>query len=174
MGEALRKLRTAGQLVQFDVNLPHMTIARSDQHAFAVHPGSAGCTACDTSPSAGRRGVCQAHYDPALAQARAVRVLVGEVVRAAFGGQMGRHDGKVYAAWLEALDDIDDGVTEFSLPLEQVRWLSKLAARDDVKLSPGLAQWREALVDYLEDTVAAAERDALEHGPTSVREPARA
>ena len=165
MGEALRKLRTASQPVTFDANGPRMTIARSDLHAFSVHPGSAGCSACDVSPGAGRRGICQAHYAPALAQARAVRALAGEVVRAAFAGQMGRHDGKVYAAWLEAFDEIDDGTTAFSLPLEQVRWLLQLVVRDDVKLSPGLAQWREAVADYLEALVDAAERDALERGP---------
>ena len=154
MGEAIRKLRTAGQLVTFDLDAPRLTIAASDRHAFAVHPGSAGCEACD--PAAGRRGICPAHYAPALAQARCVRALIGEVVRAAFGGQMGRHDGKIYAAWLEALDEVDAGTTTFGLPLEQVRWLAQIVVKDDVKLSPGLSQWREAVANYLDEIMLAA------------------
>ena len=43
MGEALRKLRTAGREVAVDLNAPDMTIARSDRHAFAIHPDSARC-----------------------------------------------------------------------------------------------------------------------------------
>ena len=166
MGEAIRKLRTAGQLVAFDLDAPRLTIAASDRHAFAVHPGSAGCVACD--PAAGRHGICAAHYAPALAQARCVRALIGEVVRAAFGGQMGRSDGKIYAAWLEALDEIDEGTTTFDLPLEQVRWLARLIVRDDVKLAPGLAQWREAVVTYLDEIVAVGEEMALMAAPNTL------
>ena len=87
-------------------------------------------------------------------------MLIGEVVRAAFSGQMGRHDGKVYAAWLEILDEVDDSITQFSLPLEQVRWLARLIARDDLKVAPGMAQWREVVAEYLEAIVVDAERDA--------------
>ncbi|MDO8700780.1 MAG: hypothetical protein Q7J56_03930, partial [Deltaproteobacteria bacterium] len=127
-------------------------------HTFAIHPASVGCETCDAA--LGRRGLCDAHYNPALVQARCIRMLIGEVVRAAFSGQMGRHDGKVYAAWLEALDEIDDTITQFRLPLEQVRWLSRLVARDDIKVAPGLAQWREVVAEHLEALVADAERDA--------------
>ena len=158
MGEAIRKLKAAGHLVAFDLTAPHLTIARSDQHTFAIHPASVGCETCDLT--AGRRGLCDAHYDPALAQARCIRMLIGEVVRAAFSGQMGRHDGKVYAAWLEILDEVDDSITQFSLPLEQVRWLARLIARDDLKVAPGMAQWREVVAEYLEAIVVDAERDA--------------
>lgn len=158
MGEAIRKLKTAGHLVEFDLTVPRLTIARSDQHTFAIHPASVGCETCDLT--LGRRGLCDAHYNPQLVQARCVRVLIGEVVRAAFSGQMGRGDGKIYAAWLEALDDIDDNMTQFSLPLEQIRWLSRLVARDDIKVAPGLAQWREGMADHLEALITDAERDA--------------
>ena len=158
MGEAIRKLKTAGHPVTCDLTAPHLTIARSDQHTFAVHPSATACMTCDVT--AGRRGLCAAHYDPALAQARCVRALIGEIVRVAFSGQMGRQDGKVYAAWLEILDEIDDGLTQFSLPLEQVRWLARLVARDDLKVSTGMAQWREVVAEYLETIVAGAERDA--------------
>ena len=158
MGEAIRKLKTAGHLVAFDLSVPRLTIARSDQHTFAIHPASVACETCD--PPMGRRGLCDAHYNPALVQARCIRMLIGEVVRAAFSGQMGRHDGKVYAAWLEILDEVDDSITQFSLPLEQVRWLARLIARDDLKVAPGMAQWREVVAEHLETLVADAERDA--------------
>ena len=158
MGEAIRKLKTAGHLVELDLTVPHLTIARSDQHTFAVHPASIGCDTCDLT--VGRRGLCDAHYDPTLAQARCIRALIGEVVRAAFTGQMGRQDGRIYAAWLEALDEIDDSVTQFRLPLEQVRWLARLIARDDLKVAPGMAQWREVVAEYLEGLVTESERDA--------------
>src|SRR3990167_9180368 len=131
MGEAIRKLKTAGSPVTCDLAAPHLTIARSDQHTFAVHPSATACMTCDLT--AGRRGLCAAHYDPALAQARCVRALIGEIVRVAFSGQMGRADGKIYAALLEELDSIDDGQTTLALTLEIVRWLLRLIARDDLK-----------------------------------------
>ena len=158
MGEAIRKLKTAGHPVTCDLTAPHLTIARSDQHSFAVHPSATACMTCDLT--AGRRGLCAAHYDPALAQARCVRALIGEIVRVAFSGQMGRADGKIYAALLEELDSIDDGQTTLALTLEIVRWLLRLIARDDLKVAPGMAQWREVVAEYLETLVADAERDA--------------
>jgi len=158
MGDAIRKLKTAGHLVEFDLTVPHLTIARSDQHTFAIHPASVACETCD--PPMGRRGLCDAHYNPALVQARCIRMLIGEVVRAAFSGQMGRADGKIYAALLEELDSIDDGQTTLALTLEIVRWLLKLATKEDIKINPGLCQWREVFVGYLESIVQSAELEA--------------
>ena len=158
MGEALRKLKTAGREVTIDLNAPEMTIARSDLYAFAVHPGSAGCPEC--RPEDGRRGICAAHYTPGSAKARCVRALVHAVVRGALGSEIGRVDGKIYAAWLEALDAIDDGAMMLTLTLEAVRWLQKHASKDDAKVTLGLVQWREALVDYLDVLVERAEAES--------------
>ena len=158
MGEALRKLRTAGREVQVDLNAPALTIARSDRHAFAIHPDSARCEACD--PEKGPRGICEEHYQPTLAKARCVRMLIHTVVRGACGEQLGRADGKVYAAVLEALDAVDDGDTTLTLTLDAVRWLSKQAGKEEAKIAAGLAQWREAWSDYLEAIIRIAEQEA--------------
>lgn len=158
MGEALRKLRTAGREVTVDLNAPDMTIARSDRHAFAIHPDSARCEACDLEK--GPRGICEEHYQPELAKPRCVRVLIHALVRGALGNEITRADGKIYAAVLEELDRVDDGNTELLLTLEVVRWLLKLGSRDDAKIAAGLSQWREAMVDFLDSLVKTAELDA--------------
>ena len=158
MGEALRKLKSAAQPVTFDLDAPHLVIARSDRHAFAVHPASARCATCE--PEKGARGICDAHYQASLVQARCLRALIGQVVNAACRGQMTPSDQRIYAPWLEALDQVDDNITTLTVTLEMVRWLKRQAEKEEATITPGLAQWKLALLDFLDDLLKTAELEA--------------
>ena len=158
MGEALRKLKSAAQPVTFDLDAPLLVIARSDRHAFAVHPDSARCGSCE--PEKGARGICEAHYQPALVQARCVRALIGQIANAACRGQMANADQRVYGPWLEVLDQVEDGITTLAVTLEMVRWLKRQTEKEETTISPGLAQWKLALLDYLDDRLTTADLEA--------------
>ena len=77
---------------------------------------------------------------------KATRIIIIQLVQAAFPQGMDRADGKVWAAWQEILDD--EALTA-EMPYSLVQWLRKHAENETLKLPAMLSQWREALVDYL-------------------------
>lgn len=79
----------------------------------------------------------------------AARIVITQAVNADYGGGMDRRDGQLWAGWQEVLAGTE---SRFSITQGQVKWVSNVLAKEDLKLPPGLAQWREALVSYLEDT----------------------
>jgi hypothetical protein len=127
MGQARQKLLRAGESVEFDFAAPEFHVLKGDQENLQRRDD--GST------------------DGALVAPRACRFTITSVVKAAFPNGMDRQDGKLWAAWLEVMDD-DARPAEVTRGL--VEFLHKHAADGSVRVPPSLAQWREALVDYLE------------------------
>lgn len=128
MGEARRKLLAASQIAKIELDRPEVVISWAD-----------------------RRTLSQADIElprSALVR-RAVRFAVIQTINAAFPQGMGRRDGKLYAAWLEILDDEEEGLS-YEVPCGQIEWLRTHMENEDLKVPAGIAQWREAVVDYLE------------------------
>jgi hypothetical protein len=133
MGEARRKLVLAARMVTFDFAAPGLVLSRADQEGLG----------------GGQK-----------AKAQATRILLGQLANAKYKDGMDRPVGKVWAAWQELmLEETEDGspAQVVEIPMSQLDWLVKLAKDDAVKIRPELAQWREALVDYLEDLIARVE-----------------
>jgi hypothetical protein len=130
------KLIEAGKVITFDFDAPSLFIQRGDRLWLRRNPDW-------------RQEKPEESVNDSLVTARAVRMVVGEIVQAAYPQGMSRVDGKIWAAWLEVLDD--DAETKTQLPLAAIQWLQKRAEDDGVKLRPGLVQWREAVVDYLNE-----------------------
>lgn len=126
MGQARLKMLEAGKLVAFDFSAPKYHIVKGDREALKSADGGA----------------------QDRTQARATRFSIVQVVQAAFPQGMDRKDGKVWAAWQETLDD--EGADGVDVNRGMVSWLLAVSSRDELKVAPSLAQWREALVDYLE------------------------
>ena len=130
MGEAKMKLVREGQLLKFDLCAPHLLIGKADRKRLATELVEGEELACDEK-----------------VVPRAVRFTITSLIGAAFPQGMARQDRKVWAAWQDALDDDPD---EVEVTRKQLEWLKKHATDDNVKVQPGLAQWVEALADYVE------------------------
>ena len=136
MGQARQKMLEAGKIIKFDFAKPEFHITRADREWLQKNP--------DGTASEER------------VQSRATRFAIGQIVAAAFPQGMDRKDGKTWAAWQEILDDESTDTMEVNKGM--VSWLSGVIAKEDLKVQPAMAQWREVLVDYL----AADESDAAE------------
>lgn len=78
-----------------------------------------------------------------------VSVALVRVVEAKYPQGLAREDGKVWAAWQEVLMDEPEGKVEVTR--KQVTWLRGIFADADLRVPPGLAQAREAVLDYLDE-----------------------
>lgn len=132
MGQARLKMLDSGKPVTFDFSAPEFHIVKGDRDWLAK--GDDG------------------QVNDALVVPRAAKFTISSVIKAAFPQGMDRRDGKVWAAWLEVLEDGPE--TKIDMAKGQVEWLRKHAADESVRVPPSLAQWREALVDYLEALAA--------------------
>ena len=79
----------------------------------------------------------------------AVSMAIVTVVQSEYTQGLGRQDGQVWAAWQEVLLTEPDGKVEVTR--KQVTWLRAIFAKDDLKVPAGLAQSREAVLDYLDE-----------------------
>ena len=150
MGEAHRRKLEEGRVVLFDFAAPALHMMKGDRDRFATD--SQPCDKCGA--------LLATHPDRAVA--RAVRFVMQQVIQAAFPQGMGRLDGAMWAAWLETMDDDADAAVQVTLG--QVDWLKRHLLNNDVRIQPGIAQWREALGFYLCD-LRAVETDMVNpHG----------
>lgn len=131
MGEARMKLVREGQLVEFDLRAPKLLIGKGDRRRLATEL---------------RDGADEEVREDKVVP-RAVRFAITTLIGAAFQQGMARQDRKVWAAWQDALDEDHD---EVEVTRKQLDWLQKHVTDDAVKVPPGLAQWVEALADYIE------------------------
>lgn len=145
MGEAKRRLEREGEKVTFDCDAIGFRMGKTDRAAFAR----------------GLPGEVPGDDEPAKRSIRALTLLSRSVVAAAFPGGMDRRDGKVWAAWQDALDDESPA---FEVTRGQLGWLRRHVDSESVKLPPQLAQWRESLAYYLEGLSETTALRAVEDG----------
>jgi hypothetical protein len=126
MGVVQRKLKLAGAPIAFDFGAPSMLLSKHEYELME-----------------------KADYKGREVE-QATRAMIIAAVGAAFPQMKKREDSKIWAAWLEVLND-DPSTAEVTRGM--VDWLRQVVARDDLPVIPPHAQWREALVDYL-DTLA--------------------
>jgi hypothetical protein len=122
MGEAKRKLVEAGTVVKFDLAAPKYMIAEADRKGFEA-------MGVDIAP-----------------ETHITKLLMPMVVAKSFPQDLDRNNGKIWAAWLEALDE--SAIP--SVTMGQVLWFRDLITKGDLKLPANYAQVREAMIDYLE------------------------
>jgi len=132
MGEAKLKLMKASKIVTFDFAGPVLHMSKAEIRSFS------------------RGAEPEGLVDETRARQRAVWFTLSQIVGAAYPQGMDRHDGKLWSAWQESWDDDEMEESRVQVTWSQVEWLRKHAAKDELKTQPGLAQWREAVVDYLE------------------------
>lgn len=137
MGEARRKLLNAAQIVTFDFSMPGCVVLAPDKGVYRQLTETGAVTDSLT--------------------AWATKLAMTAVVNAAHSQGIDRKGGKIWAAWLELMDESADAVR---VPKAQVEWLRDLAAKDDLKIPAAFSQWREALVDYLEAIMAEPQKEA--------------
>jgi hypothetical protein len=125
MGQARNRLATEGQKIAFDFDGPDMLVMKRDREFFLAENDG----------------------NEALVVPQATKVVIAAISNAAFPQGMDRKEGKVWAAWLDA---IDHGDTVVDITRGMLDWLLKHAEKEDLKLPGGQVQWREALVDYLQ------------------------
>ena len=128
MGAAQQKLKDAGKILMFDFSAPAVRMLKGDRENLSK----------DSDGS----------VNPQKVVPRAVRWAINTTIQAAFPQGMDRRDGKLWAAWTEAMEDEDVLIIEVTKG--QVEWLKKHVGNDDLKTNIAVAQWREALNDYLE------------------------
>jgi len=107
---------------------------------------------CDFVMTPGDRELLEANDVPA--RLAIARLLISQAVQAAYPQGLDRREGQLYAGWQESLcADFPAGPENlaFQVTQGQVEWLHGVLARTDLKLPAGYAQWREALIDYLEN-----------------------
>lgn len=79
---------------------------------------------------------------------RAVRFVILQAVTSGFPGGMKRKDRRVWAAWQEAMEG--DRLEKATVRFSQVEWLRKRMTDEDAQVPAPLAQWAEAVAEYLE------------------------
>jgi hypothetical protein len=142
MGQARARLLRAGHPVMFDFG--GLAIVLNDRD----------------------RNFLTATYGPVTGEgvgdARATRHLLVTIAQAAFPQGMARVDRKTWAAWLEV---IEDEAATVEVTRGMVEWLQKLAVQEDLRLPAGIAQWSEALVEYLDELLAMTPAAAVAADP---------
>jgi hypothetical protein len=127
MGQAKTKLTEDAKEIVFEYRAPEMMILEGDK-ANLERNLDGGST-------------------PGSATERATRLLLQNIIMAAYPQGMGRHDGKVWGAWLETME-IDTQSTA-TVTMGMVKWMLKHLVNEELKVPSGMVQWREALIDYL-------------------------
>ena len=135
MGDTKTKALQAATAVVFDFSAPRFQVLAYDRSALARESVDGQDT-----------------VNTALIVPRAVQLVMQELMLCIDGGKMDRHDGQHWQMWLEAFEE----PTPQEFPLSAVRWLNARCKADDVKLQQGMVQWREALIEYLDQLEAEA------------------
>ena len=142
MGDAKLKAQEDAKAVLCDFSAPRLHILKGDRRRLARDiTDTTLCSQCGSPVGIETRD--------AMVVPRAVMAVMNEVVQAATNGKMNRHDGRQWQLWLEAFEE-EEGVQQ-EVTVGAVRWLLKHFRAEEVKIQPGLVQWREAVGDYLED-----------------------
>ena len=147
-----------GKALVIDLAAPPLAVAASDRRAFAVSTDAFDCAGCEQIQGIIIRA-CVAHRQPALIVPRAVRLALREIVAARFKQEMGRKDRKVWGAWQEVLDSLDDpdAMVKVEVSVRMMKWLyGHLKDDEKVNVRPGVAQWCEVLADYFRGVLEAA------------------
>ncbi len=140
MGHARLKSIKAGQPVTVDFAAPEMFVQRGDR----------------ANLSRGEDGV----VDESRVVPRAVRIVIVNCIAAAFPQGVDRRDGKVWAAWQEAI--ADESPDQVEMTRGDAEWLRSQLAKDDLKVAVTLASWRESVIEYL-DGLLPLVHDAVLH-----------
>jgi len=130
MGSA-EKLKREGEVLRFDFAVPALRVSKTDRVGLTMGEGG--------------------EKDETKIVPRAVRFCIGQVVSVAFPQGMDRKSGKIWAAWQETMDE-DPKTAEVTRG--QVEFLKKYFEAEDLKVAPALAQWREAVLEYIEELLA--------------------
>lgn len=88
---------------------------------------------------------------PAMA---ATRLLLAQVIQAAYPDGMDRKMGRFWAGWQEVLS-VTPVSTVISVTEGQLEWMRQTVANENTKVANGVVQWREALCDFLDKKSAA-------------------
>lgn len=128
MGEATRKLRVQRKLleetkiVKIDLTQPGFAMSDADRKQLSI--------------------------DGAEPELSAARILISQAVSSAHTDGMDRKTGKLWAGWQEVLSSAKDA--DLEVTQGQMEWLRQLISSETLRLPVGMAQWREALCDYLD------------------------
>jgi hypothetical protein len=128
----------ATRIIRFDFAAPALVMARADRE------GLGGGT---------------------KAVAAGVKILLNQLVSAKHKEGVDRQAGKAWAAWQEYIleeSEAGDPIDVVEMPLGQIEWLARIAKDETVKVRPEFAQWREALIGYLDELMREDEPDKHE------------
>ena len=80
-----------------------------------------------------------------------VRLCMAALVRAKYPQGMKRSQGKIWSRWRRLIDDdeVNEGVVSASK--DMIDWIESIAKDDEVAIPDAFVQWREALIDYIEE-----------------------
>lgn len=121
MGEARRKLMDASKLVRFDLSSPKMIVGPADKENL------------------------KKLNQPIMVSA--TKVLIVNLVQAKFPQGASREDRRMWAAWIEAMEENDNVDIIIEMPKSQLQWLVNIAKDDNLSLPVGMSQWAEAFID---------------------------
>ena len=137
MGQAKVKLMEASIKTTIDLNKISFHIGKGDFAGFSKED--------DGSQSPGKVNV------------RVTRFTLFSIIGTIFKDGMDRHDRRNWSAWQECFDDND--TNEFEVTIAMIRWVRDKISKDDLKISPGLSQWVEAIIDYFDEVIETAQVD---------------
>lgn len=126
MGEQRRKLEAANRIIQFDLSSPKYLIVTED----IVN-------------------LSKTYGDPFVG---ASKVLINTIIQAKFPQGGPRSDRKIFAMWLEILEETVGPILE--VPQSQLDWLRKIASDENLPLAMNMSQWCEALIDAIEEALS--------------------
>lgn len=121
-----RKLLQETKLVQLNPEEICFTMSEADREQLSRVPGS------------------EQRISPEFT---AARILISQAVQTSYPDGMDRKQGKLWAGWQEVLSGTGPII---EVTQGQMEWLRTIIAVDNLKLPIGMAQWREALCDYLD------------------------
>lgn len=120
------KLMDAAQLIKFDLTSPEYVIFEGDLLSFGGG-------------------------DQVKAARGATKFLMQRLVDLKYQTGINRTEGKIWAGWLEVLEGNDQIVT---VPKSQLVWIRDIAVSEDLRVPPAMAQWRESLIDAINEALA--------------------
>ena len=131
MGDTVRrKLYNETKMVTFDFAAPELAVGKPNRDQFGYKAAQECC-----------------------------RILIRSLVGAKYPQGMDRKAGKYWAAWLEVMDE-DEPPNSVEMPFGQFEWLKKIVDEEGLNLDWRLAQWREALAEYM-SSIKPPEDDGL-------------
>lgn len=133
MNDAKRRALHADQSVTLDFSAPDLVLTRGDR---------LGLVQSGDDDLIKEIGIIPEH----LSIARAVRFTLYGVVNALQG--FDRRDGRIWTAWVDILDEVDRGHLLVRVSWRDFEWLRRHVANEDLRVPPGIAQWREPIADY--------------------------